>query len=30
MERSYIFVKFDKNKNVSLILDPIQIKYLPE
>ena len=25
-----LFVKYDKNKNVSLILDPIPIKSLPE
>ena len=25
-----IFVKYDKNKNVSLLSDPVPIKYLPE
>ena len=25
-----LFVKYDKNKNISLLSDPIPIKYLPE
>ena len=28
-ERKTLFVKYDKNKNVNLLLDPIPIKYLP-
>ena len=28
--KEYLFVQFNKNKNVNLLLDPIPIKYLPD